>query len=91
MLEGVVYLPPGTYLSGTLTLKSHVSLHLETRAMLPWGSRRARVAWTLTVSWQSFARGILYYFEALDEDGNAANYPDFLQRTPHFAIDSWAP
>jgi hypothetical protein len=35
--------------------------------------------------------GILYYFEALDEDGNAANYPDFLQRTPHFAIDSWAP
>jgi hypothetical protein len=35
--------------------------------------------------------GILYYFEALDEDGNAANYPDFLQRTPYFAIDSWAP
>jgi len=35
--------------------------------------------------------GILYYFEALDEDGNAANYPDFLKRTPYFAIDSWAP
>jgi len=31
---GVVYFPPGTYLSGTLTLKSHVSLHLETGAVL---------------------------------------------------------
>jgi hypothetical protein len=35
--------------------------------------------------------GILYYFEAADENGNAAVYPDFLQRTPCFAIDSWAP
>jgi hypothetical protein len=35
--------------------------------------------------------GILYYFEAMDEDGNAVNYPDFLERTPYFAIDSWAP
>jgi hypothetical protein len=31
---GVVYFPPGTYLSGTLTLKSHVSLHLEAGAVL---------------------------------------------------------
>src|SRR5208282_2622155 len=31
---GVVYFPPGTYLSGTLTLKSHVSLHLEVGAVL---------------------------------------------------------
>ena len=31
---GVVYFPPGTYLSGTLTLKSHVSLYLETGATL---------------------------------------------------------
>jgi hypothetical protein len=31
---GAVYFPPGTYLSGTLTLKSHVSLHLETGAVL---------------------------------------------------------
>ena len=35
--------------------------------------------------------GILYYFEASDEDGNAANFPDFLERTPYFIIDSWAP
>ena len=33
-LGGVVYLPPGTYLSGTLKLKSHVSLHLEAGALL---------------------------------------------------------
>jgi polygalacturonase len=31
---GVVYFPPGTYLSGTLKLKSHVYLHLETGALL---------------------------------------------------------
>jgi polygalacturonase len=31
---GMVYFPPGTYLSGTLFLKSHVSLHLEAGAVL---------------------------------------------------------
>ena len=35
--------------------------------------------------------GILYYFEAVDEDGNAANYPNFLKQTPYLVIDSWAP
>jgi hypothetical protein len=35
--------------------------------------------------------GILYYFEAIDEDGNAANYPNFLESTPYFVIDSWSP
>lgn len=33
--------------------------------------------------------GILYYFEAVDEDGNAANFPDFLKATPYFAISGW--
>lgn len=36
-------------------------------------------------------QGVLYYFEAVDEDGNAANYPNFLGQTPYFVIDSWAP
>lgn len=31
---GVVYFPTGTYLSGMLTLRSHVSLHLEVGALL---------------------------------------------------------
>ncbi len=35
--------------------------------------------------------GILYYFEVIDEDGNAANYPDFLKQTPYFVIDGWDP
>ena len=35
--------------------------------------------------------GILYYFEAVDDSGNAANYPNFLEQTPYFAIDSFAP
>jgi hypothetical protein len=33
--------------------------------------------------------GILYYFEAVDEDGNAANYPNFLQWTPYFSMEGW--
>jgi hypothetical protein len=33
--------------------------------------------------------GILYYFEAVDQDGNAANYPNFLARTPYFSIEGW--
>jgi len=33
--------------------------------------------------------GILYYFEAIDEEGNAVNYPDFLKRTPYFVISGW--
>ena len=33
--------------------------------------------------------GILYYFAAVDEDGNAANYPSFLVRTPYFTIEGW--
>ncbi len=34
--------------------------------------------------------GLLYYFEVIDEEGNATNYPNFLERTPYFVIDSWA-
>ena len=33
--------------------------------------------------------GILYYFEAVDRDGNAANYPNFLVQTPYFSIEGW--
>ncbi|MBN1910389.1 MAG: glycoside hydrolase family 28 protein [Pirellulales bacterium] len=36
---GTVYFPPGTYLCGTLVLKSNVTLHLEAGALL-LGSRR---------------------------------------------------
>jgi hypothetical protein len=35
------------------------------------------------------SEGILYYFEAIDNDGNAANYPDFLKQTPYFVINAW--
>jgi len=37
------------------------------------------------------SEGILYYFEAVDENGNAANHPDFLERTPYYTIDAWDP
>jgi hypothetical protein len=35
--------------------------------------------------------GILYYFEAADEDGNATHFPDFLKQTPYFVVDGWNP
>ena len=38
---GTVYFPPGTYLSGTLFLKSHVTLHLEAGATLLGSTRLA--------------------------------------------------
>jgi Glycosyl hydrolases family 28 len=38
---GTVYLPPGVYLSGTLFLKSHVTLHLEANATLQGSTRLA--------------------------------------------------
>jgi hypothetical protein len=33
---------------------------------------------------------MLYFFEAIDEDGNAVHYPDFLKETPYFVIDGWS-
>jgi len=36
-------------------------------------------------------QGILYYFDAVDEAGNATNYPNFLDQTPYFTFDSWVP
>jgi len=38
---GVVYCPPGTYLTGTVFLTSHVELHLETGATLLGSPARA--------------------------------------------------
>lgn len=35
--------------------------------------------------------GILYYFKAVDTDGNAAHYPNFLKQTPYFVISGWNP
>jgi hypothetical protein len=34
---------------------------------------------------------ILYYFEAIDEDGNGANYPDFRKETPYLTVEGWDP
>jgi hypothetical protein len=51
--------------------------------MEPAGSNLYRVNVPLT------AEGILYYFEAVDENGNATHHPDFLKQTPYFVIDGW--
>jgi len=35
------------------------------------------------------SEGILYYFEAIDKNGNDKHYPDFRKETPYFVIDGW--
>ncbi len=35
--------------------------------------------------------GLLYYFNAVDTQYNAATYPDFLNETPYLVLDSWDP
>ena len=51
--------------------------------MQPAGNGSYRASVPLT------PEGILYYFEAVDADGNAANYPDFLKQTPYFVVNAW--
>jgi hypothetical protein len=37
------------------------------------------------------SEGLLYYFEAVDVDGNGANYPNFLEQTPYLSVNGWVP
>jgi hypothetical protein len=37
------------------------------------------------------AEGILYYFEAVNADGNATNHPNFLRETPYYVIEARDP
>jgi len=53
--------------------------------MQPAGGSRYAVSVPLT------PEGILYYFEAVDEHGNAAHFPNFLERTPYFEVQGWDP
>jgi len=51
--------------------------------MEPFGSNLYRANVPLT------SEGILYYFEAVNENGDVAHHPDFLKQTPYFVIDAW--
>jgi hypothetical protein len=53
--------------------------------MQPAGGSRYAASVPLT------PEGILYYFEAVDEHGNAAHFPNFLERTPYFEVQGWDP
>jgi hypothetical protein len=37
------------------------------------------------------SEGVLYFFEALDENGNGAHHPNFLEDTPYYVIEGWNP
>ena len=66
---GVVYFPPGTYLSGTLHLKSHVALHLEAGAVLRGSTNLAdypRIQSKLRNYTETYADQSLLYGEDLE-------------------------
>jgi len=67
---GMVYFPPGTYLSGTLTLKSHVSLHLEAGAVLLGSTNLAdypRIQPALRSYTETYTNQSLIYGENLED------------------------
>jgi len=69
---GLVYFPPGTYLSGTLTLKSHVSLHLEAGAVLLGSTNPAdypHIQPSLRSYTENYANQFLLYGENLEDVG----------------------
>ena len=86
---GTVYFPPGTYLSGTIFLKSHVTLHLEANATLLGSAKQSDypVVKTKTVESRTNVYNIrsLIFAEDLDAisivgrgtlDGNGAAFMD---------------
>ena len=83
---GTVYVPPGTYLTGTLVLKSRVNLHLETGAVL-LGSKDLKDYRTIVSKLRSYVDNYteksLIYGEDLEDvaltgrgtiDGQGASY-----------------
>ena len=57
---GIVYVPPGTFITGTLALKSNVNLHLETGARLK-GSDNLKDYLSYTIpEFGTYQYGILY-------------------------------
>ena len=84
---GVVYLPPGNYLTGTISLRSNVTLHLEAGAVIRGSGSR-----------QDYSRGCLIYAEDAANtairgrgaiDGNG---PAFWKREGgRWTIGGWRP
>ena len=95
--------PAGPVQGGSITLRAEVKAAAQVRAVYVHYKRMPAFCEWLKIEMQPVGQGyfsavvpvtpegILYYFEAIDGDGNGTNYPDFLKRTPYFVIDSWAP
>ncbi len=86
---GVVYLPRGDYLTGTLVLKSNVTLHLSPGATL-WGSRRIEDYAPLHLIYARDANNIaIEGGGTINGNGDAFWYPDFKphEKRPSPAIE----
>lgn len=89
---GMVYFPPGNYLTGTISLRNNVTLYLEAGATI-WASKDRR----------DYANGSLIYTENADNaairgrgiiDGNGTSFwtrtKSFAQGR-HWVADEWRP
>jgi hypothetical protein len=86
---GVVYFPRGDYLSGTLVLRSNVTLHLSPGATL-WGSRRIEDYGPLHLIYARGAENIaIEGGGTINGNGDAFWYPDFKphEKRPSPAIE----
>jgi len=79
---GIVYVPPGNYLSGTIVLKSNVTLQLDPAATI-WGSRQMSDFNPHHLIYAKGAENIaIEGGGTINGNGEAFWYPDFRPREP---------
>jgi hypothetical protein len=94
--------PTGPVHGGSVSLTAELASHAKITDVRVWYKRMPSYAEWVSMSMKALdnnryqasvpltSEGILYFFEAIDEDGNAVHYPDFLKQTPYLVIDGWA-
>ena len=84
---GVVYLPPGDYLSGTISLRSNVTLHLEAGATIRGSAKRADYSQACLVYARDAANAAIRGRGSIDGNGFA-----FWKREGRgWGIGGWRP
>jgi hypothetical protein len=94
--------PTGSVQTDSVSLTTEVRSHARIKDIWVWYKRMPSYSEWIRMPMKALDKGlyqatvpltpegILYFFEAIDEDGNAAHYPDFMKQTPYFAINGWS-
>ena len=94
--------PPGTVQATSVSLTAEVATHAKITDVRVWYKRMPSYSEWVSMPMKALKsnryqatvpltpEGILYFLVAGDEDGNAVQYPAFLELTPCFVIDGWA-